>query len=130
MNILVTSQFGKGSERKVRPILYLLKNKKAEQALTLLSFNKNASNKKVINLIKSGQTIAKDNDLNLENLYIKNIVCDKAKNLKRHRFESKGSARIIVKHMSHIKLFLSDEIKEKVAIKDKKIQKSIGGKEK
>lgn len=108
MEIKVKSWFQKGSARKIRPILEIVRNKQAQKAMEILKFaNKNGS-EEIYKMIKNGITVAEENDLDLSKIFVKNIQCDKAKELKRHRYESKGVARRLKKHQHHIILTLND----------------------
>ena len=123
MEITVKSYFHKGSARKIRPILGVIKRKNAKKVLESLKFmNKNGSIE-LHKMIQNGINQAEDNNLEIEKLIIKKVQCDKAKELKRHRFESKGRVARIKKHQHHIFLVLSDGAAEATEnkIKDSKV---------
>lgn len=110
MDITVKNYFHRGSARKIRPILAVIRRKNANKAMESLKFmNKNGANE-LYKMIKNGVSQAEENNLDPEKLFIKKIQCDKAKELKRHRFESKGRVARIQKHQHHIFVVLSDEI--------------------
>ena len=76
-------------------------------------FGSKKSTEEIFKMVKNGIAQAKENDMESEKIIIKSIQCNKAKELKRHRFESKGRATKIVKHQHHITLILTDNIKSK-----------------
>ena len=109
MNIKVKSRFQKGSARKLRPILHLIKGKSAKDAVIILTQIPKRKGSLVNKLVKSGIDIAEKNNLESDKIFVKSIMVDQAKGLKRHRFESKGRVTRITKHQSHISLIISDD---------------------
>jgi large subunit ribosomal protein L22 len=109
MEITVKNYFQKGSARKIRPILAVIRRKNVNRVLESLKFmNKNGANE-LYKMILNGVSVAEENNIDKDKLIIKKIQCDKAKELKRHRFESKGRVARIQKHQHHISMILSDE---------------------
>lgn len=120
MEIIVKNSFQKGSAKKIRPILSLVRHKNAQKAMEALRYlNKNGS-EEIYKMIKSGLSRAEEADIDADKIYIKSAQCDKAKELKRHRFESKGRVSRIKKHQHHLLIVMNDEIGKKF----KSIQKS------
>jgi large subunit ribosomal protein L22 len=121
MEITVKKMYLKRSPRKVRPVLFNIKKKNATQALAILKFTDKAVSKELYTLLVSGVAAFKDQDLDTEKVYIKNVKCDDGPRLKRRRMVSKGQATAIQKRMCHLTMTLSDgdELKEE----DKKAEK-------
>lgn len=112
MEINVENRFCKGSARKIRPLLHLARGKNIEEAEKSFRFMKSYGNE-IWKLIKNGVSIVTEKDIEVDKVYIKKISCEKSKELKRHRFESKGSVRKITKHQHHLFLTLSDALADK-----------------
>ena len=113
MEIIVKNSFQKGSAKKIRPILSLIKNKNAHKAMeSLKHMNKNGSDE-IYKMIKNGLSRAEDADFDADKMFIKKAQCDKAKELKRHRFESKGRVSRIKKHQHHLLLVMDDKMDNK-----------------
>lgn len=127
MDIVVTNKYCKGSARKIRPLLYLAKGKSASHAEVIYRFVKSYGSE-IRQLIKSGIAVAIDKNLDPEKVYIKTIQCDKSKELKRHRFESKGRVTRIVKHMHHLKLTLTDTPNKSIKKVDDKVKDKLSKK--
>lgn len=91
------------SPRKVRPVIALVKGKKAEDAIaTLYSVKKRASGL-LIDVIESAIANAKRlPDVDVANLYISNLIANGGPQLKRFRAGSMGRASTIRKRTSHI----------------------------
>jgi len=123
MDIFVKNYFHRGSARKIRPILAIIRRKNAQKAMESLKLmNKNGA-VELYKMIKNGISQADENNVDPEKLIIKKVQCDKAKELKRHRFESKGRVARIEKHQHHIFVVLSDET-EKAPAKAKIMPKT------
>lgn len=118
MDINVKSRFQKGSAQKLRTYLHLIKGKSAKDAVIILSQIPKQKSSLINKLLKSGIDIAEKNNLDSDKVFIKTIMADQAKGLKRHRFESKGRVTRITKHQNHISLIISDEAKKTVKKND------------
>lgn len=120
MEITVKNYFHRGSARKIRPILGVIRRKNAQKMMESLKFmNKNGADE-LYKMIKNGMSQAEEKNLDAEKIIIKKVQCDKAKELKRHRFESKGRVARVKKHQHHIFLVLSDESESKAEKIEKK----------
>lgn len=108
MEITVKKMYLKRSPRKVRPVLFNLRRKQADSALAILKFGEQAVSRELYTLLKSGVAAFKDQDLDTDKVYIKNIKCDDGPRLKRRRIVSKGRATGIQKRMCHLTITLSD----------------------
>ena len=89
MEITVKKMYLKRSPRKVRPVLFNIRKKTATQALAILKFTEKAVSRELYTLLASGVAAFKDQDLDTEKVYIKNIKCDDGPRLKRRRLVSK-----------------------------------------
>lgn len=118
MEITVKKMYLKRSPRKVRPVLFNIRKKTATDALAILKFTEKAVSRELYTLLASGVAAFKDQDLDTEKIYIKNIKCDDGPRLKRRRLVSKGTASAIQKRMCHLTITLSDG--DEVKAEDKK----------
>jgi len=104
------------SPRKFRLIIPLVKGKRAEDAIAILSSVKKRGSEYGIDLLKSAIANAKRNvqGIDTSTLYISKLVADPGPMLKRFRAASMGRAGSIHKHTSHLTIEL-DTIKDKAA---------------
>lgn len=104
-----------------------LRGQNAEKAMTSLVFTQRKGARMMATLLKSGIAIAKENDLDLNNLYIKTIYCNDGPRLKRRQIGSRGRSDPIIKRMSHLNLVLSDTIvlADKKDDKAEKVEKKV-----
>lgn len=108
MQITVKKTSLKISLKKVTLVTNLIKKMTANQAVWQLTYINKAACKDILHLIKSAINIAKEKEMNLDNLYIKEICCNSGPALKRRRIIERGRATAIRKRSCHIKLTLSD----------------------
>ena len=112
MNITVKTLFSKISPRKARPVLYGLRGMTAVAARDALLFTNKKAAKILVGLVKSGIAAAKENYLEGDKVFVKDIYCNEGPRLKRHIPKSKGRTYNLQKRMSHFTLVLSDEVVE------------------
>lgn len=100
--------------RKVRQVADLIRNKKADEAQSLLEFTVNKSSGPLLKLLNSALASAQ-NDFKLKesNFYISKITVDEGPKLKRSHPMSRGRAYPILKRTSHIQLVLTEMSKPK-----------------
>ncbi len=96
------------SPRKFRLVIPLVKGKRAEEAIAILSTVKKKGSFYGIELLKSAIANAKRNvpGLDTSTLYISKLVADPGPMLKRFRAASMGRASSIHKHTSHLTIEL------------------------
>jgi len=98
------------SAQKVRLGIDMVRGKKVDEALTLLSFLPTPTAKVVAKLIKSASANAENNfQMSPADLKITDIYADKGHTLKRFRPQSRGRISPILKRSSHITVFVSEE---------------------
>lgn len=119
MDIKVKSLYLKESPRKVRPVLFGLRGKNAEEAYVALRFTNKKAAVLLASLVKSAIAIGKENDLEIKNLYIKSVSCNEGPRLKRRQIKARGRSDAIVKRMCHLNLVISD-VAEEIKIDKKK----------
>src|SRR6056297_291669 len=120
------------SARKVRLVADLVRGKKVDEAITLLSFTNKKAASAIIKLIKSGIANAKNNyNLPEKDLFIKEIKVDESVTYKRWMPRAMGRATPIRKRGSNISLSLGIlESSAKKETGDKSKTKKVDSKKK
>lgn len=122
MEITVKKNHLRQSPNKIRPMLYLIKQQKAEKAMQILNYTNNKASRALLGLLKSAVAAAKEKEMKEDRLIVKNAKCDQASRLKRHVFKARGRTARITKRNSHISIILSDEAN--IEGKNKKLKKA------
>ena len=98
------------SAQKVRLVMDMVRGKKVDEALTILSFLPTPTAKAVAKLIKSASANAENNfQMSPADLKITDLYADQGHTLKRFRPKSRGRVSPILKRSSHITVFVSEE---------------------
>lgn len=110
------------SPRKVRLVADLIRGKKADEALTLLTFTVKRASDPVKKLLESAIANAKHNfDIPVEELFVKEIRVDEGPTLKRWRARAFGRASGIKKRTSRVLINLDRmEVSKKTEKETKK----------
>lgn len=95
-------RFTRGSARKIRQVVDLIRNRDVRQALDILATTTKRSSTMLAKLLKSAIANAKNKGLKEEDLYISKIVADEAARWKRFRAAAFGRATEILKRTSHV----------------------------
>jgi large subunit ribosomal protein L22 len=95
--------------RKARLVADLIRGKKSEEALNILTFTKKAAAKTIIKLLKSAIANAtQKKTVDIDRLYIKKITVDQGPTMKRFQPRALGRATMIRKRSSHITIVLDE----------------------
>lgn len=109
--IIAKSRYVKSSPRKLRAVAKLVKNKLADNALTILRFTPKKAAGILAKTIKSALYNGVNNfSLEKDNLVVRSITVDQGPTLKRFRAMARGSANVYRKQTSHITVILSTVI--------------------
>ena len=112
----------KTSIQKANLVLSTIRGKKAEDALSLLSFSRKRISEQVSKILKSAISNAENNhQLDIDKLYVKEASVGKSMVLKRFRPRARGRAGKILKPFSRIKIELTEKELEKKVNKVKKV---------
>jgi large subunit ribosomal protein L22 len=126
MNIIAKLNDYRQSPRKVRLVGGLIRGKKAEQALDILTVTIKRASDPIISLLKSAIANAKNNfNLNTEDLYVKALTVDAGAILYRRMPKARGMATPIRKRTSHVTLTLGVKGAEVKALKPAKEAKVV-----
>jgi large subunit ribosomal protein L22 len=109
MEVRATLKFVRGGPRKVRLVADLIRGKKSEEAMNILTFTKKAAAKTLVKVLKSAIANAtQKKTVDVDRLYIKNITVDGGPTMKRFQPRALGRATTIRKRSSHITLVLDE----------------------
>ncbi len=120
MNITAQLNDYRQSPRKVRLVAGLIRGKKAEEAIDILTFTIKRASDPIISLLRSAIANAKTNfSLKVEDLFVKSLTVDNGAILYRRMPRARGIAFPIRKRTSHISLVLGVKETEVKKIKGK-----------
>jgi large subunit ribosomal protein L22 len=98
------------SPQKVRLVIDMVRGKKLDEALTILSFLPTPTAKAVAKVIKSAAADAENNfQMSPSELRIAEIFAGQGHTLKRFRPQSRGRISPILKRSSNITVFVTEE---------------------
>ncbi len=111
MNVRASAKFIRMSPKKVRLLVNLIRNLDVSDALAQLEFTVKTASTPVLKLINSAVANAvHNNNLDKNNLYIKEARVDMGPVLKRWSPKAFGRAALIRKRMSHIHIVLGERV--------------------
>ncbi len=94
---------------KVRRVAKLVSGKPVDVAQQMLALDTHAASPVLAKVIKSAAANATNNEnANEDRLYIKTIMVDKSKTIKRFLPRSRGRADVLLKRMSHITVVVEE----------------------
>ena len=100
----------RSSPRKINDILRSIRGKKADIALRNLQFSEKRVSKEISNTIKSAVANAENNNqLDIDNLFIKEAYVGKGMVMKRYRPRARGRAGEIKKPFSNLTIIVSEK---------------------
>ena len=99
---------------KVNLVLKMIRGKKAENALNILSFSKKRISNEITKILKSAIANAENNhQLDIDKLVVKEATVGKSMVLKRFRPRARGRSGKILKPFSKVKILVQEKEKEK-----------------
>ena len=100
----------RSSPRKINDILRSIRGKKADIALRNLQFSERRVSKEISKTIKSAVANAENNNqLDIDNLFIKEAYVGKGMVMKRYRPRARGRAGEIKKPFSNLTIIVSEK---------------------
>jgi large subunit ribosomal protein L22 len=109
MEVRAKLRFARMGPRKARLVADLIRGKKSEEALNILTFTKKAAARTIIKLLKSAIANAtQKKTVDIDRLYIKKITVDQGPTMKRFQPRALGRATSIRKRTSHITIVLDE----------------------
>lgn len=123
MEIKSTRKYVRNAPDKIRILSSMIKNKGYEYAVSQLEFCGKQAAKPLILTLKQALDQAKDKNMGVEKLTIKEIRVDEGPKLKRRLILHQGRSSMLLKRMAHISIILTDDQKISEARNPKKIAK-------
>lgn len=97
------------SPRKVRLVIDMVRGKRVNEALTILSFLPTPVAKAIAKVVRSAAANAENNfQMSPEDLRITDIFADQGHTLKRFRPQSRGRISPILKRSTHVTVFVEE----------------------
>ena len=94
---------------KIRPLVNMVRGKRADEALTLLKFTPTPKGRLVAKVVKSAVANAENNfQMSPADLKIVDVFADEARAMKRRRPRARGRANQILKRSSHITVIVAE----------------------
>ena len=110
MEVKAKLRFVRIAPRKARLAADLIRGKKSEEALNILTFTKRGASGIIIKLLKSAIANAtQKKTVDVDRLYVKKIAVDQGPVMKRHLPRALGRATEIRKRTSHILIVLDEK---------------------
>ena len=107
------------SPQKLNLVVGMIRNQKADVAISKLQFSKKRISKDVEKALKSVISNAENNhSLDIDKLYVKEAFVGKGIVMKRFHARARGRGARILKPFSHLTIILSEEMEEKNGSKD------------
>jgi large subunit ribosomal protein L22 len=97
--------------RKTRSVADLIRGLSVNEAEAQLMVQRRRPAKAILKLLRSAVSNAKNNKLNADHLFVKEIRVDGGPMLKRYLPRARGSASPIQKKMSHVTIVLGTNVK-------------------
>jgi large subunit ribosomal protein L22 len=101
-------KFTRIAPRKAMLAADLIRGKKSEEALNLLTFTPKAAAKIILKLLKSAVANATQKKIDVDRLYVKTVTVDQGPTMKRFMPRAQGRATSIRKRTSHITIVLDE----------------------
>ncbi len=108
MEVKAKLRFTRMAPRKARLVADMIRGKKSEEALNLLSFTPKAAARTLVKLLKSAIANATQKKVDVDRLYVKTIMVDQGPTMKRFMPRALGRATTIRKRTSHITIVLDE----------------------
>lgn len=110
MEVRARLRFARLAPRKARLVADLIRGKRSEEALNILSFTKKAASRVILKLLKSAIANAQQKKtIDVDRLYVKKITVDQGPTWKRYTPRALGRATMIRKRTSHITIVLDEK---------------------
>ncbi len=98
------------SPRKVRLLVDMVRDRKVDEALTILRFAPTPTARVVAKVVKSAAANAENNfQMSPSDLRIVRVFIDEARTLKRFRARARGRVSPILKRSSHITVIVAEQ---------------------
>lgn len=110
METKAISKYMKVSPQKARLVVDLIRGKKIEDALAILSFNAKAVSRDITKVVKSAVANAENNaKADVDKLYVKTAYVDPGPVMKRTHSKAMGRGALIRKRSSHVTIVVDEK---------------------
>ncbi|OIN97488.1 50S ribosomal protein L22 [Candidatus Desantisbacteria bacterium CG1_02_38_46] len=109
MEVKAIAKFIKGSSRKIVRVARSIHGKPIGEVLEILKFSPANASTIIEKLLKSAIANARQSNLNITNLYIKELVVQQGPMIKRFKAASRYHVRTIRKRTSHLTVVLAEK---------------------
>lgn len=98
------------SPQKARLVVDLIRGKKVDEALNILSFTNKAVSKDIAKIVKSAAANAENTkSLDVDKLYVKTAFVDAGPTMKRTYSKAMGRGALVRKRTSHVTVVLGEK---------------------
>jgi large subunit ribosomal protein L22 len=108
MEVKAKLRFTRIAPRKARLVADLIRGKRSEEAVSILTFTPKAAARIIIKLLRSAIANADQKKVDVDHLYVKTIMVDQGPTMKRFMPRALGRATTIRKRTSHITIVLDE----------------------
>lgn len=113
MEITTIQKYLHTSPRKLRLVSDMVRNMEPNKAVAVLGLTPKAAAKDLEKALKTVLANAKQKGLDTSKLTFKKVEINESIRMRRFRAGTKGRVKPYKRRMSHIKIVLSEEVKEK-----------------
>ena len=109
MEVKASLKFAKVGDQKAKIVANMVRGKMVNDAIRILTFDNKKPSMMIKKLIESAVANADQKQvIDVDNLYVKEIMVDKGPFMKRYQPRAQGRAFVIKKKSSHISLVLDE----------------------
>jgi large subunit ribosomal protein L22 len=109
MEVKASLKFARVGDQKAKIVANMVRGKTVNEAMRILTFDKKKPAQMIKKLVESAVANAEQKEvIDIDNLYIKEIMVDKGPFMKRYQPRAQGRAFVIKKKSSHISLVLDE----------------------
>ncbi len=109
MEVKASLKFARVGEQKARIVADMVRGKMVNEAIRILTHDNKKSAGMIKKLVESAVANAEQKQvIDVDNLYVKEILVDKGPFMKRHMPRAQGRASLIKKKTSHINIVLDE----------------------
>jgi large subunit ribosomal protein L22 len=109
MEVKAKGKFLRFSPYKGRRVADLIKGKEVMEAQGILKFSTRGCAPAILKILNSAVANAQQKEVDVDRLFVKNVVVDGGPTLRRIRLRAMGRANRIRKRMSHVTVILDEK---------------------
>ncbi|MBI5562572.1 MAG: 50S ribosomal protein L22 [Deltaproteobacteria bacterium] len=110
MEAKAISKYMKVSPQKARLVVDLIRGKKVDDAIGILSYTKKAISRDIMKVVKSAVANAENTkNLDVDKLYVKTVFVDPGPVMKRTHSKAMGRGALIRRRSSHVTVVLDEK---------------------